>query len=43
MSYLILIFTSQKAVLDEIRAIEERNLRKALENLIKDFEVLGIK
>jgi len=31
-----------EAVLDEIRAIEELNLRKALENLIKDFEVLEI-
>ena len=31
-----------EAVLDEIRAIEEPNLRKALENLIKDFEVLEI-
>jgi len=27
-------------VLDEIRATTEANLRKALENLIKDFEVL---
>ena len=31
-----------EAVLNEIRAIEELNLRKALENLIKDFEVLEI-
>jgi len=31
-----------EAVLDEIRATEELNLRKALENLIKDFEVLEI-
>jgi len=29
-----------EAVLDEIRATTEANLRKALENLIKDFEVL---
>lgn len=29
-----------EAVLDEIRATAEVNLRKALENLIKDFEVL---
>jgi len=31
-----------EAVLDEIRATEELNLRKALEDLIKDFEVLEI-
>ena len=29
-----------EVVLDEIRATAEANLRKALENLIKDFEVL---
>jgi len=29
-----------EAVLDEIRATTEANLRKALKNLIKDFEVL---
>ena len=29
-------------VLDEIRATTEPNLRKALENLIKDFEALEI-
>jgi len=29
-----------EAVLDEIRATAEVNLRKALENLIKDFEIL---
>ncbi|MBM3236879.1 type II toxin-antitoxin system VapC family toxin [Candidatus Poribacteria bacterium] len=31
-----------EAVLDEIRATEELNLRKALENLVKDFRVLEI-
>lgn len=31
-----------EVVLDEIRATEELNLRKALENLIKDFKVLEI-
>jgi predicted nucleic acid-binding protein len=31
-----------EAVLDEIRATEERNLRTALEKLIKDFKVLEI-
>jgi len=31
-----------EAVLDEIRATEELNLRKALEKMIKDFKVLEI-
>jgi predicted nucleic acid-binding protein len=31
-----------EAVLDEIRATEDFDLRKAVENLIKDFEVLEI-
>lgn len=31
-----------KIVLDEIRAIGEPNLRKALEKLIKDFRILEI-
>jgi predicted nucleic acid-binding protein len=31
-----------ETVLDEIKAIEELNLRKDLENLIKDFRVLEI-
>jgi predicted nucleic acid-binding protein len=31
-----------EVVLDEIKATEELNLRKALENLIKDFKVLEI-
>jgi predicted nucleic acid-binding protein len=35
------VYTSE-VVLDEIRATEEMNLRKALENLIKDFKVLEI-
>jgi predicted nucleic acid-binding protein len=31
-----------EVVLDEIRATAEVNLRKALENLIKDFEILEV-